>query len=492
MLLLVVLLCTFTFILSLGQSDELPSPTPTPTPKLLFVAELCRHGDRSPLYEFPSDALPMSRWPEGRGQLTAIGQRAQYDLGARLRARYVDTGFLSESYSHDELYARSTDVDRTLMSAMCQLTGLYPPGTASDVDVRVKFGKDPLHEDEGGLPHRFQPFPIHTESSTSETLLSPGANCPRHQQLMVQKFSSAEYSRKTQDEANFIQLIAKITKVPNPQAFSLYDVWHAADTWTCFNAHSVPLPEQVTPEVLSHARNISDWILEFVNTGLEVHRLRSGLILNNIREYLAMAALRDARRLPPAFETKAKKFVLYSAHDTTVAATLAALRVFDGKYPPYNSTLIWELYKFSNGSLFVRIEYNNQPLVLPGCLSADCPIVNYIASTEKATVLGELDRFVECLTGPRRYAAMLRHRFSKSKEDDAFSSFQQLSGDDQSSKSSPFTIFFIGIAVILGFSVLYTAWHIRSRYHGYHSANDEKDDDLRTETDPLASQRILM
>ena len=63
-----------------------------------------------------------------------------------MRKRYGS--LLSDTYNKDEIYVRSTDVDRTLMSALSNLAGLYEP-TKSDV-------WDPaIH---------WQPIPVHTQA----------------------------------------------------------------------------------------------------------------------------------------------------------------------------------------------------------------------------------------------------------------------------------------------------------------------------------------
>lgn len=49
----------------------------------------------------------------------------QYELGKWLRIRYSD--FLSVKYSPHDVYVRSTDVDRTIISALSNLSGMYPP-----------------------------------------------------------------------------------------------------------------------------------------------------------------------------------------------------------------------------------------------------------------------------------------------------------------------------------------------------------------------------
>ena len=67
-------------------------------------------------------------------------------MGKWLRHRY--SKFIDESYKLSEIYVRSTDIDRALMSAESNLAGLYPPS-----------GKQIWRKN---LP--WQPIPIHARS----------------------------------------------------------------------------------------------------------------------------------------------------------------------------------------------------------------------------------------------------------------------------------------------------------------------------------------
>jgi len=85
-----------------------------------------RHGDRTPCNFYPNDPhKDLSEWPVGPGQLTARGKRMHYHLGQWLRKRY--SHLLGPDYSETEVLVRSTDVDRTLMSAQSNLAGMFPP-----------------------------------------------------------------------------------------------------------------------------------------------------------------------------------------------------------------------------------------------------------------------------------------------------------------------------------------------------------------------------
>ena len=73
----------------------------------------------------------------------------QHRLGAYLRTRYGS--LLNSTYLASEIRVRSTDYDRTLMSAQSNLVGLYPVKSNSD---------------NGQVP--IQPIPIHTVPITED------------------------------------------------------------------------------------------------------------------------------------------------------------------------------------------------------------------------------------------------------------------------------------------------------------------------------------
>ena len=66
-----------------------------------------------------------------------IGVRQLYQLGRLIRHRYtVEHQLISPNYTRDEVYIRSTDYDRTLMSALSLLSGLFQPVDDNEV---IKF-----------------------------------------------------------------------------------------------------------------------------------------------------------------------------------------------------------------------------------------------------------------------------------------------------------------------------------------------------------------
>ncbi|XP_060005831.1 prostatic acid phosphatase isoform X4 [Lagenorhynchus albirostris] len=111
--------------------------------ELRFVTLVFRHGDRSPIETFPNDPIKESSWPQGFGQLTQLGMEQHYELGQYIRKRYEK--FLNKSYKHEQVFVRSTDIDRALMSAMTNLAALFPPEGISVWNPSLPWQPIPVH-----------------------------------------------------------------------------------------------------------------------------------------------------------------------------------------------------------------------------------------------------------------------------------------------------------------------------------------------------------
>jgi lysosomal acid phosphatase len=104
-----------------------------------------------------------------------LGKQQHYELGQWLHKRYA--GLVNETYSRNEIYIRSTDVDRTLMSALSNLDGFYPP-----VGGQV-WKKDA----------NWQPIPVHTVPEKSDAILAAKKSCPSYDYALKKLKQSDEY-----------------------------------------------------------------------------------------------------------------------------------------------------------------------------------------------------------------------------------------------------------------------------------------------------------
>ncbi|CAI2334127.1 unnamed protein product [Caenorhabditis sp. 36 PRJEB53466] len=99
--------------------------------KLVLVQAIWRHGDRTPTETYHNDKFTGDYWifgGGGWGQLTPIGMRQHMELGKKIRNRYIKGlpyEFLSKRYSQQEVFVRSTDKNRTLLSAFSNMVGMY-------------------------------------------------------------------------------------------------------------------------------------------------------------------------------------------------------------------------------------------------------------------------------------------------------------------------------------------------------------------------------
>nr|XP_056719133.1 testicular acid phosphatase [Euleptes europaea] len=331
-------------------------PTTGQERTLRFVTLVYRHGDRSPLGTYPTDPHKAAAWPQGFQQLTEVGILQQKALGHFLRKKYA--GFLSASYKPQQIYVRSTDYDRTIMSAQANLMGLY---LSTDPEIGWK------------------PIPIHTVPVKYDKLLKPPTRtCQRYQQLMEETISLPSYQAKMKAWKGFITEMANYTGL-KPEHLTLRGLWRVHDTLFCQKTHNLSLPSWATPQVLTTLQEMEAFNVE-AHVGMhgsqEKSRFTGGLLLGAILSNFSKVVCRD---LP-------LKMIVYSAHDSTLIALQGALGIYNGHPPPYAACHGFEFYQESNDSFSVSMFYRNESgqqthtLALPGCPKL-CPLPLFIHLT---------------------------------------------------------------------------------------------------------------
>ncbi|XP_033162482.1 prostatic acid phosphatase isoform X1 [Drosophila mauritiana] len=360
-LILICVICLLSFALANslhgyanaeGHPVEISATLPG---QLKFVHVIYRHGDRTPVDPYPTDPWGDRKfWPTGWGDLTNLGKQEHYDLGKWLRNRY--SNLLPPLYSKENIYVQSTDVDRTLMSAQSNLAGLY----------------EPQGEDIWNTDINWQPIPIHTSPERVDSILAAKAPCPAYDYELASLESSPEFKALTEKHRN---LFAYLSEKGGRPVKTFIDAQYLNNTLFIENLYNMTLPEWTKKvygrEELTYVANFAFAISSYTR---KLARLKAGPLLKDIFQRFKE---KSSGSLKPD-----RSMWVYSAHDTTVASVLNALKLFELHSPPYTACIMMELRVDETNTPLVSIFYKNTtaeplPLDIPGC-GPSCPLAKLV------------------------------------------------------------------------------------------------------------------
>lgn len=124
--------------------------------------------------------------------------------------------------------------------------------------------------------------------------------------------------------------------------------------------------------------NVDEWFRGYLQSS-EYRKFGVGSLLGDVLDQM-VATTADAP------EKGRLKVALMGCHDTTLAGLLASLGAFDGIWPPFTSSIAFEMFrkkeleqskslwskllgggKQKEEGYYVRLRYNDKPIVVKGC-----------------------------------------------------------------------------------------------------------------------------
>lgn len=288
------------------------------------------------------------------GQLTPIGYNQQFMNGKIMRDSYA--ALLPDTYDNNEdaFSFRSDAQPRTKMSGQALVDGLFASSSKPSTKLQSLLGL--------GLSAG-KPVPWNMIDAVKDNMFPNWHLCPALNRAVQKGKDSEEYKQFLEQIHD--PMMAKLATILKKDAKEV-KVMHVMDCLTTHKCHDQPVPHTLAdPSLLDELVDIN--YKHFHIVAKHTRKFAAGLLLGEI-----MGKLHEVVK-----QTTPLKFALYSGHDTTLMALLQDLDIPDGHWPPYASTLAFEVYKKQSkaevSGYVVRVVYNGQPKTLPGCPDALCP-----------------------------------------------------------------------------------------------------------------------
>lgn len=273
-----------------------------------------------------------------------------YSLGKKMREMYVHQyHFLPKHYDINTMTVRASDMDRTLMTAQSILFGLYPLGTGPMLNDMMK-----------ALPEAFQPVPVHTVPREQDSLLVPNYDKTKYKQwLETYVFNDPAWVQKDRELRPHYTAWGKATNVP---INNLFELLHVSDRLFIERLYHIPLPEGITIQDADKILEAGQWASLYIIN----HPIWAETIGNELAQTIKREILLATEQNRPL------KYILFVAHDTTIAAQLKLLGQNLEELPPYAAQLHYEVLDMGVSDYKIRVTYDQQPLWIDACGGYTC------------------------------------------------------------------------------------------------------------------------
>ncbi|XP_030762850.1 venom acid phosphatase Acph-1-like isoform X2 [Sitophilus oryzae] len=287
------------------------------------------------------------------------GKVTEYNLGYELRNRF--DSFLETSWNINYVDTRSTDVNRTKMSAELVLASLYP-ARLSQIWSSLFWLP---------IPYNYYPY-------TEDKEIYPWGACSTYWNSLVNSAMSSSnistyFSTRYKKMITIMEAYTDITIT----AYSAYTLYFGFATQDELGLTLEDWTSLVYPEPL-HSAAVDFYYINTNTTALR--RISAGYLLKKI--------LSDtADKINGTISPSTRKVFLYSAHELNVASMLLSLEVYNvTTIAPYGSYVLFELHEIDEVygiKLFYQFyeEDDPVPVKLTGC-DYFCPYDTFYSLVE--------------------------------------------------------------------------------------------------------------
>ncbi|KRZ04635.1 Protein argonaute-2 [Trichinella zimbabwensis] len=364
--------------------------------QLILVQTIWRHGHRTPIYLIPSDVENnASTWDIGLGELTKLGMRQCYELGQMLGKRYIEQYPLFKSSILNEIYIRSSDTNRTLMSAASVMAGFVESDSYGNYRnyTLPNFVRSPAG---------WTPLPIHTVAYGADNLLNMKYYWNKTADLFRENLMKyQQFTKQNPDNA------AKLAYVANKSGFNntlVKNMWILADVVKIekegssedWHSDQHKLPDWVTDEIYDWIEDTFKHWCKFAYQPDLLIQIIAGELIFEIVDRIRQKQLSIKQGQNTNSWIEKIKFYSYSGHDINLLFLLYILGQYDNastvEYEGYASCIVFETWLTEENEIEIKVFLRRgpnstqfQPIQVVGCppIPSGCPLATFENRTGK-------------------------------------------------------------------------------------------------------------